>query len=95
MPTDSLKSASAAAVHAWLDHWTVEMVAAHEPGKINVTLERRRTWSQRRLLQAVQTVERIRGLTRPRGPRVAVVVNNLTTQAPALDIKQRTLELAG
>jgi len=94
-PSPALELATAAAVHAWLDHWTVEMVAAHEPGKINVTLERRRTWSQRRLLQAVQTVERIRRLTRPRGPRVAVVVNNLTTQAPALDIGQRTLELAG
>ncbi len=93
-PSPALELATAAAVHAWLDHWTVEMVAAHEPGKINLTLERRRTWSQRRLLQAVQTVERIR-LTRPRRPRVAVVVNNLTTQAPALDIGQRILELAG
>jgi hypothetical protein len=76
-PSPALELATAAAVHAWLDHWTVEMVAAHEPGKINLTLERRRTWSQRRLLQAVQTVEKVRRLARPRGPKYAVqIVNN-------------------
>ena len=42
-PSPALELATAAAVHAWLDHWTVEMIAAHDPGKINLTLERRRT----------------------------------------------------
>ena len=90
-PSPALELAIAAAVHAWLDHWTVEMLAANEPGRINLTLERRRTWSSRRYAHALTTVERIRRLTRPCGPRtVAIQINN----AAAIAAEGRTLELA-
>ena len=91
-PSPALELATAAAVHAWLDHWTVEMVAAHEPGKINLTLERTADLVvSGDMLQAVQTVERIRRLTRPCGPRtVAIQINN----AAAIAAEGRTLELA-
>ena len=94
-PSPALKLAVEAAALCWADWWVIELAAAANPLGASPALDRRRGWSQRRFSQALTTVERIRRLTRPRGPRVAVVVNNLTTQAPALDIGQRTLELAG
>jgi hypothetical protein len=91
-PSPALRLAVEAAALCWADRWVIELHAAQNPLGASPALDRRRGWSQRRFSQALMTVERIRRLTRPRGPRVAVVVNNLTTQAPALDIGQRTLE---
>jgi hypothetical protein len=88
-PSPALELASEAAAHAWLEFWVVELLAANEPGRINLNLERRRTWSARRYNQALTTVERIRALTRPRGPRAVVLVN----QAAALELENRTIEL--
>jgi hypothetical protein len=78
----ALRLAVNAAILAWLDTWFCELLAARDPGRTNLTLERRRTWSSRRYALAVTTVERIRRLTRPRGPRVAIQVN----QAAALEL---------
>src|SRR5271157_5041172 len=67
---------------AWLDTWNVEITAIANP-PVSPNLDRRRNWSQRRYQQALTSLERIRKLTRPRGPRVAVQIVN---QPPALEI---------
>jgi len=76
-PSLALELVIAAAVHAWLDYWTVEMIAAQDPGKISEAIERRRSWSARRYNQALVTCERIRQLGRPKGPKVAIQVNQM------------------
>ncbi len=85
-PSPSLKLAVAAAVHAWLDHWTVELIAARDPGNVTPTIERRRTWSSRRYGQALVTCERIRRLSKPRSPRVAIQVNQMIAPSPCLAV---------
>jgi hypothetical protein len=88
-PSPALELATAAAVHAWLDYWTVEMIAAVNPGNITQAVERRRIWSSRRYSQALVTCERIRQLARPRGPRVAIQVSQMITPPePCLALAQ-------
>ena len=41
----ALRLAVASATHAWLDYWTCELIGAHDPGRTNLTLERRRSWT--------------------------------------------------
>ena len=77
----ALRLAVEAAAYAWLEKWYLDLVA--KPDHVSPALDRRRNWTGRRFLQALSTVERIRRLTRPRSPRVAVQIVN---QAPALDI---------
>jgi hypothetical protein len=76
-PSPALRLAVEHVCFSWLDHWTSELLATHEPGRITPALDRRRTWSARRLNQALVTCERIARLSRMRGgPRVAIQVNN-------------------
>ncbi len=77
----ALRLAVEAATYAWLEKWYLDLAA--KPDHVSPALDRRRNWTGRRYLQALTTVERIRRLTQPRGPRVAVQIVN---QAPALDI---------
>ena len=79
----ALRLAVELAVYCWLDKWSVELVASQTALSVSPAVDRRRNWTGRRYLQALTTVERIRRLTRPRGPSVAVHIVN---QAPALDI---------
>ncbi len=88
-PSLALELVIAAAVHAWLDYWTVEMIAAQDPGKISEAIERRRSWSARRYNQALVTCERIRQLGRPKGPKVAIQVNQMmASPEPCLTLAQ-------
>jgi len=88
-PSPALELATAAPVHAWLDYWTVEMIAAHTPGNITEAVERRRTWSSRRYSQALVSCERIRQLARPRAPRVAIELNQMmASPEPCLALAQ-------
>jgi len=82
----AVRLAVEAATYAWLEKWYLDLAA--KPEHVSTALDRRRNWTGRRYLQALAAVERIRQLTKPRGPRVAVQIVN---QAPALDIP--TLEL--
>ena len=77
----ALRLAVEAAAYAWLEKWYLDLAA--KPDHVSPAIDRRRNWTGRRYLQALTTVERIRRLTQPRGPRVAVQIVN---QAPALDI---------
>jgi len=88
-PSPALRLAVEAAALCWADHWILELVAAREPLGTSPALDRRRGWAQRRFLQALTTVERVRRLTRPRGPRYAIQIN----RAAAIDVQNRTLEL--
>jgi hypothetical protein len=88
----ALRLAVEDAAYRWLDHWVAELPATRGEA-VSPEAERRRTWAHRRYLQALAAVERIRRLSRPRGPRVAVQI----VQAPAGDVagKSPTPGLAG
>jgi hypothetical protein len=89
-PTPALRLAVEAAAYRWLDHWSLEISVATRPGTACPALDRRRNWAHRRYLQALAAVERIRRLTRPSGPRVAVqIVQN--GPVPPLDLTQSSL----
>jgi hypothetical protein len=87
-PPPALRLAVEAAAYRWLDHWIIEMQAASSPGTASAALDRRRNWAHRRYLQALAAVERIRRLTRPRGPKYAVqIIQNGTVSPPALGVE--------
>jgi hypothetical protein len=93
----ALRLAVEAAAYRWLDHWWAELPASKGQA-VSAALERRRNWAHRRLLQALAAVERIRRLTRPRGPKYAVqIIQDGTVPPPALDVEAagdgRTLEV--
>lgn len=87
-PSPALRLAVEAAALCWADRWVVELAAASDPLGTSPALDRRRGWSQRRFSQALTTVERIRRLTRPRSPRVAIQINQMTAPEPCLAIAQ-------
>ena len=87
-PSPALKLAVEAAALCWADRWVIELVAAANPLGASPALDRRRGWSQRRFSQALQTVEKVRRLARPRGPRVAIQINQMTAPEPCLPIAQ-------
>lgn len=77
-PGPALRLAAESAAWAWANHWLVEMGSAvTDPVKVSRDMDRRRNWAQRRYNSALVTVERIRRLTRPRGPRTVIQVNNV------------------
>ena len=76
-PSSALRLAAEAAAWAWAEKLMFDMAtAAMDPLKTSKDLDRRRTWAQVRLNRALVTVERIRRLTRARGPQVAIQINN-------------------
>jgi len=87
-PSPALRLAAEAAALAWADRWVIELAAAANPLGSSPALDRRRTWSQRRFSQALQTVEKVRRLARPHGPMVAIQVNRMTAPEPRLAIVQ-------
>jgi len=87
-PSPALRLAVEAAALCWADRWFLELAAATKPLETSPALDRRRSWSQRRFLQALTTVERIRRLSRARVPRVAVQINQMTAPDPCLAIAQ-------
>ena len=87
-PSPALRLAVEAVAMAWADKWILELAAASAPLGTSPGLDRRRGWSQRRFLQALTAVERIRRLTRPRGPKVAIQINQMTAPDPCLAIAQ-------
>ena len=87
-PSPALRLAVEAAAICWADRWVLELRAAQHPLGTSAALDRRRTWSQRRFSQALQTVEKVRRLARPRGPRVAIQINQMTAPDPCLALAQ-------
>jgi hypothetical protein len=87
-PSPALRLAVDAAALCWADRWVLELAAATKPLEVSPALDRRRGWSQRRFLQALVCCERIRRLTRPRGPRVAIQINQMTAPTPDLAIAE-------
>jgi hypothetical protein len=76
-PSPALRLATESAVWAWAEKRIFDLtIAAMDPLKISPALDRRRNWSQRRFNHALVTVERIRRLTRARGPTVAIQINH-------------------
>jgi len=76
-PSPALRIVVEAAVLCWAHHWLTELAAAGRPLTVSQELDRHRTWAQRRFLSALTTVERIRRLGRPKGPKVAIQVNQM------------------
>jgi hypothetical protein len=88
----ALRLAVEGAVYAWLDQWTVEIIAASKLENITPALDRRRNWAHRRYGQSLVVVERIRRLCRASGPTVAIQINH--NSPPAIRTENRILELA-
>jgi hypothetical protein len=67
-PTPSVRLAADAAVFAYSEVWTMELAGRPfgEKRKDSALYQRRRDWAFRRYLHALETVERIRSLSRPR-----------------------------
>src|SRR5271165_6261267 len=87
----ALRLAVELAVYCWLDKWSVELSASQTALSVSPAVDRRRNWTGRRYLQALTTVERIRRLTRPCAPRVAVQVVNRGPNIPAFELPDFTL----
>ena len=70
-----LRLAAESAAYAYLEHWlsNISAAIAQADGKaIHPALNQRQTYTQRRLLRALESVEQIRALTRPR--RIAMEI---------------------
>lgn len=79
--------AAEAAVLAWIDFYcaTISQTSTQDrPTGVPPRLDRRVTWTQGRYLKALVTVERIRHLSRPRAPLVAVQIVHQEPQALAV-----------
>ncbi len=68
-PTPALRLAAESATYAYLEHWlannAVAIKRSHDEA-IHPALDRRQTYTQRRFLRPLETVEAIRALTKPR-----------------------------
>jgi hypothetical protein len=97
-PTPALRLAVEAAALAWLDFYIAQLMQAMaQKDGVPRRLDRRLGWTQARYTRALSTVETIRRLTRPRGPRYAIQIiqNGATPAPPALDVEAgRSLEAA-
>ena len=74
-PSPALRLAAEAATYAYLELWLSNNSAAMmwTDGKpIHPAMDRRQTFTQRRFLRALETVEEIRALTRPK--RIAMEI---------------------
>jgi hypothetical protein len=70
----ALRLAAELVAYCYLDYWATEMIVAGHPEQVSPALERRRKWAWQRYNAALVTVERVRRLSKPRGPLVAVQI---------------------
>jgi len=74
-PSPALRLAAESATYAYLEHWLSNLSAAMaraDDEAIHPALDRRQTFTQRRFLRALSTVEEIQALTRPK--RIAMEI---------------------